>query len=445
MARLGTIHLGGSINMDFNNTFNSGISFFLESESRISKIFSFSCEMNKSSSLDAESGDISTFFDVESSATIENNEVTPSQNDIWEVEVKENHKSIVARCSRFLNPDQILKCGFEVCQKALDLISVFHNKHMMFEGLGTSHVLFFEEKNKYILRVVSLANLRFETSARAVKYEKGIIVPEPIQPQPEWLKAFRYYRLSQSTKDPYEAYMYLYLSFESVLSKKIPINKHENERETDWLRRAFSEIYEDIGLSNYVPNNKKRDPVGFIVGTLYEYTRCGLFHSKEEVILPHELPNLEQVLEDYKRLLEIWRAIVSKYYKVPMVGGGFTDYGFKDAMDGTFGNGCIFQVTDDPTPFNTDDSVISPLNRPIIPFNDCEFVKDYALGQVLLTGRLEGAGLEKVILIHRLGVFKADLLAGDFIHDGLHVEEVDRIEIDLIIRLINANNPKTEF
>lgn len=181
------------------------------------------------------------------------------------------------------------------------------------------------------------------------------------------------------------------------------------------------------------------------MGTLYEFTRCGLFHSKEEVILPHELPNLEQVLKDYKRLREIWHAIVSKYYKVPDVGGGFTDYGFKYVMDGTFGAGCIFQVTDDSSPFGPHDSVISPLNRPVISFNDCKFEKDHALGQVLLTGRLEGAGLEKVKLIHRIGVFKDNLLAGDFIHDGLHVEEVDRIEIDLIIRLINANNPKTEF
>jgi len=166
MARLGTIHLGGSIDIDSNRTFNSGIGFFLESESRISKIFTFSCAMNESSSLDAEIGAISAFFDAELPTTNENNEVVPSHNDIWEVEVKEKHKSIVARCSRSLNPDQIIKCGFEVCQKALDIISVFHNKHMMFEGLGASHVLIFKEEDKYILRVVSLANLRFETSCK---------------------------------------------------------------------------------------------------------------------------------------------------------------------------------------------------------------------------------------------------------------------------------------
>lgn len=147
MARLGTIHLGGLSDMGSNRIFNSGIGFFLVSKSKSSEIFSFKCDINENN---------------------ENNEVPPLHNAIWEVEVKKGHRSIVARCSHSLKPDQILKCGFEACQKALDLISVIHKENIILKEPGTSHVLLFKEENKYILKEVSMASLTFSTEASVI-------------------------------------------------------------------------------------------------------------------------------------------------------------------------------------------------------------------------------------------------------------------------------------
>lgn len=429
MARLGTIHLGGLNNIGVNRIFNSGIGFFLVSKSKNSEIFSFKCDINENN---------------------ENNGAPPLHNVIWEVEIKKGHKSIVARSSPSLKPDQILKFGFEVCQKALDLISVTHNENMILKEPGTSHVLLFKEENKYILKEVSMANLAFSTEASVIVKDKdGNIVLQSIKPEYEWLPAFRYYRLSQSTSDLYESYRNLYLSFESVLSQKFPFKK--NEREIDWLRRALNEIKDEINLSecisdeNSTPDKNKVDPVEYIIENQYKLPRLGLFHSKKDVILPHALPNPEKLLTEYRRLIKIWYAIVSKYFNVPMGGGGVTDPGFKFLMDKMFDNGFEFQVTDDPTPFKPSDSVISPLNHSVISFNDVEFKKDHALGQVLLIGRSEGSDLEKMELIHRIGIFKNALFSGEFIDDGLFLEGVNRVEIHQIIRLINENNPKVDF
>ncbi|AKB36457.1 hypothetical protein MSSAC_1867 [Methanosarcina siciliae C2J] len=429
MARLGTIHLGGLSDIGSKQIFNSGIGFFLTYESKSSEIFSFKCDIDENN---------------------ENNEVPPLHNGIWEVEVKKGHRSIVARCSQSLKPDQILKCGFDACQKALDLISVIHKKNIILKEPGTSHVLLFKEENKYILREVSMANLAISTEASAIVKDKdGNVVPQSIKSEYEWLPAFRYYRLSQSTSDLYESYRNLYLSFESVLSQKFPLKK--NEREIDWLRRALSEIKDDINLSecisdeNNAPYKNKVDPVEYIIENQYKLPRLGLFHSKKDVILPHALPNPEKLLTEYRRLIKIWYAIVSKYFNTPMGGGGVTDPGFKFLMDKMFDNGFEFQVTDDPTPFKPSDSVISPLNHSVISFNDVEFKKDHALGQVLLIGRSGGSDLEKIELIHRIGIFKNSLFSGEFIDDGLFLEGVNRIEIYQTIRLINVNYPKLDF
>lgn len=426
MARLGNIYLGGLSDMGSNRIFDSGIGFFLVSESKSSEIFSFKCDINENN---------------------ENNEAPPLNNNIWEVEVKKGHKSIVARCSQSLKPDQILKCGFETCQKALDLISVIHKENMILKEPGTSYVLLFKEENKYILKEVSMANLAVSTEASVIIKDKdGNIVPQSIKPEYEWLPAFRYYRLSQSTSDLYESYRNLYLSFESVLSQRFSLNK--KEREIDWLRRALNEIKDEINLSECISDENnafeknKVDPVEYIIENQYKLSRLGLFHSKKDVILPHAFPNPEKLLTEYRRLIKIWYAIVSKYFNVPMGGGIVTDTGFKFIMCKMFDNGFEFQVTDDPTPFKPSDSVISPLNHSVISFNDIEFKKDHALGQILLIGRSEGNDLEKVELIHRIGIFKNVLFSGEFIDDGLFLERVSRIEMHQTIRLINANNPK---
>lgn len=426
MARLGTIYLGGLSDMGFDRIFNSGIGFFLVTKSKSSEIFSFKRDMN------------------------ENNEASPLHNVIWEVEVKKGHKSIVARCSPSLKPDQILKFGFEVCQKALDLISVTHKENMILKEPGTSHVLLFKEENQYILKEVSMADLAMSIEASVIVKDKdGNIVPQSIKPEYEWLPAFRYYRLSQSTGDLYESYRNLYLSFESVLSQKFPLKN--KEREIDWLRRALNKIKDEIKLSecisdkNNTPNKNKVDPVEYIIENQYKLSRLGLFHSKNDVILPHALPNPEKLLTEYRRLMKIWYAIVSKYFNVPMSGGVVTDLGFKFLMDEMFKNGFEFQVTDDPTPFKPSDSVISPLNHSVISFNNIEFKRDHALGQVLLIGRLDGKDLEKIKLIHRIGIFKNVLFSGELIDDGLFLEGVNRIEMHQTIRLINVNSLKVNF
>jgi hypothetical protein len=75
--------------------------------SEISKSFQFTFEVDRESFYDTENCDTSSFFDGESPSKIESNETTPLNNEIWEVKVKEEHKSIVARCSTSLNPNQL--------------------------------------------------------------------------------------------------------------------------------------------------------------------------------------------------------------------------------------------------------------------------------------------------------------------------------------------------
>ncbi|HEY3362564.1 MAG TPA: hypothetical protein VGK06_12315 [Methanosarcina sp.] len=95
-------------------------------------------------------------------------------------------------------------------------------------------------------------------------------------------------------------------------------------------------------------------------------------------------------------------------------------------------------------PFTQNDTIISPLNNPVTSFNDFELEKDYSLGQILLTGRLEGVNLENVELIRRIGVFKNNFLAGKSINGRLYEDRLDKIEANVTINMINIDNHKTK-
>ena len=179
-----------------------------------------------------------------------------------------------------------------------------------------------------MLRDVSLSDLPMDTSVEITLHDKrGNIIPEPPKPKVRWIPAFRYYRLSQASQDLFEAYRNLFLGFESVLNEICP--KANNERETDWYKRALIDVNEKVPLSSFAPSGHS-NPVAYLVGTLYEHNRCKLFHAKgQQNILPHNSPNPISVADAYETLIGLWRQIASEYYNIPRGGGVVTYGGFK--------------------------------------------------------------------------------------------------------------------
>jgi hypothetical protein len=394
MAFLGSLYLGGTEGSpDSGTVFNSGVGFFLSSESKEKALFFF-------------------------------------EDDRWEVEVCQGQKSIIARCQDPLAIEQILSTGLELCQRALDLMSVSGKDNLQIEKPGESHVLVFKSDDKIILREVSISDFSVSLKATATVLDSdGNVIPPPLERQPDWMSAFRYYRLSQVNTDLFESYRNLYLSFESLLHEICPKDNKENEE--DWLQRALENVNEKVDLSRVVPSGI-RDPVKYIINTQYTNVRCKLFHAKgERIILPHQNLNPTFVIESNRRLTRLWHELAAAYMDIQYErGGGLTVNGFNLAMNNMLLNNDIaFAITADPTPFEKADTEISPLGLPVFSCTDSKYHGEYSPGIVLLTGAMEGKNLDDIKLIHRIGgLLDGDLTSVSFIQDGLKPGGVDRLE-----------------
>ncbi|MDD2665706.1 MAG: hypothetical protein PHD13_03980 [Methanocellales archaeon] len=402
MARIGSIYIGGSEGKPENGeVFNSGIAFFLETDSKITELLT--CD-----------------------------------ND-WEVEVCQRNQCIIARSKQILTVEQLLSTGFELCQKSLDLLSVKGQGEMNIKSPGDRHAILFNSDGQIILRHVSTTDIGMSiSSVSGVILDKdGNIIPEPAKPPVNWIPAFRYYRLSQSSRDLYEAYRNLFLGLESMLSIICPKVKGKGERE--WLLQALYEVNKKSPLSPLVPQNCS-DPVAYLVASQYDNIRCKLFHAKTETVLPYETFDPTVVSTAYKTLLMLWRQIAIEYFGIKGGGGGMTYQGFKQTTDTVFERQFIYYATGDPSVPTKEDVTITPLDFPVFSFDENKYEGNIESGRALMTGALTKA-LMQIDVIHRL----YSKFSFSYIKDGIYPLGINRLENHEIFRLINKSRPKTIF
>lgn len=201
MAKIGAIYLGGS---DFSQGepehFSGGIAFQLKSKSKINHIWS-------------------------------------SDDSNWEVEIKQNHKYVIARSHKEIGLNDLVNLGLEQIQRCFDIlvvkkIGVFGVHQPEFENISL-----FKDNSRYVLHYFCIHSLGMQASfSIEVRDKNGNIRPSSPIPEPAWTWAFRYYRLSQDSQDIFEAYRNLFLSLEALLNDICPQQSREGERR--WLSRV---------------------------------------------------------------------------------------------------------------------------------------------------------------------------------------------------------------
>jgi hypothetical protein len=408
MVRIGEIYLGGKEgDSHYGIVYNSGVAFSLAKKSPINDVYEF------------ESGK-------------------------WEIEIQKDNQKIIARSKDILIGEQILRSGFDFCQKFLDLLSVSKKVSLNIENPGQDYILLFKNSDRMIARITNNADWGFGLEVTLQIIDKdGNITELPPLPQPNWHPSFRYYRISQLENDPYDAYRNLYLAFESLLQDITPINNHE--REIDWLNRALNEIGQKLPLSDYVPLGT--DPVSYITKVFYEHFRCKIFHAKNRnYIIPHEWADSEKLSEAYEGLLRLWRQMSVVFKKVPGGGSVVTYQGFMVFMDPIANQGFNIQFTDDPSPENISDTQVSPLGYTIYPTINNIYIRDYKPGIVLFKGNLEIPEQIGLQLIHRICMISGETLyTTSSYEEGIIPKGIDTLEYYVTFRMVNKTSPKTIF
>jgi len=362
----------------------------------------------------------------------------------WEVEISKNNQNIIARCKDFLAEDDILAKGFDYCQKFLDMLSILQNTTLLIQKPNLDFFLLFNNNGQTIGRITSNGNLKIEVEATIQILDKeGKEKPTPPESIPDWLPTLRYFRFSQSESDLYDAYRYLYLSFESLLQDIIPITP--GEREVDWMNRALTEIGKQVRLVNFVPNGV--DPIQYIIGVYYEHFRCKIFHAKNRnYILPHESIDTKKLTDAFIGLSVLWREIAKTFKNIPMKGGVITYQGFMFFMDPVGTQGFEHQFTEDPSPVDLSLTQINPLGHPVYVSTNNTYIRDYKPGIVLFKGEIENIEQLGLGLIHRIGLKSGKTLyTVSFFEEGIIPIGIDKLERYETMRLLNKSSPKIFF
>lgn len=367
--------------------------------------------------------------------------------DGWTLELRQGSAFVVARSPQSAGRAEALRTGFEQAERFLDILSFELTATRAIDAPGRSHILLYRNESGSGSGSV-LERLQTSDIPMSIKMEltvtraDGTSVPPPPPEPAAWAPALRFYRLSQVSRNPYEAYRNLWLGLETMLSVHIPLGP--KEKEGIWLRRAFTQLVGEVDLSHDLPENANF--VEHLMERHYAQMRCNLFHAK--VGAAHttaQVPTPEQALDAYAELVRVWRTIARHVSQFRFAGSGVITYvGFAAHMAAVFQD-VSFTATDDATPARVTDTVLAAAGDEVA-FDSSTHLGVDVPGRVENKGVIDLAGKSELPLFRKIGTsVGGQLYSVDCFGGGLDVNGVDRFEYRQMLRLQNAGSPREHF
>lgn len=365
----------------------------------------------------------------------------------WQVELKKGADDIIARSASELGQEELQADGFAAIQTALDILCVKRQFSAYVVRPAERNIGIYWGNGRSLLYIQSLFDCPMGVNARVQQF--GIdgreIAPPPVA-EPTWNESFRYYRLSQSSDDLFEAYRNLFLAFESLLNSISP--KGANEGEAVWLKRVLAIVDARMSLSPFAPTGST-DPVKYIMDSQYINVRCKLQHAKfPNAELPHSCVNPVDVKRAYSELIRIWNQIASAYFNVPIGGGVITHTGFEMIMANSFKDSIAVLYTGDDQPSHSEDTAPSPRSFPVYEFAQSSYEGQVYPGVVRVVANedIVRNAVNYINPIYRVcSKAGASLVGVTYIEQGLVVSGVDCWMSIQDFRLINTAQPSIDF
>lgn len=264
---------------------------------------------------------------------------------------------------------------------------------------------------------------------------------------PQWHESYRFFRLSQTTTDLFDAYRDAYLALESVLSHAAPIRLRQpgarGEAEGDWFKRALVATGVDLGRFAGRPGN----PAQILYDELYLALRVTVFHAKSNrpTLLPRHEPNRAQVVAGLQRTQRLYLAIVEKLLGLRRLGGGISTFAAQRMLSTVFDDLNVF-VSSDESPVDVDVPVVSPAGQPIalLPHGDPAEYRGFGASRLSWASAAE---LTSVPFIRRAVGASAALEArvSSVLEGRLVLGEAKRLEVLIATRLVNARDLQQDY
>ncbi len=337
-------------------------------------------------------------------------------------------------------------------QEALDFLSIRGDASIAIEAAETDHVAWWTENGDIIiLRVVSVSDLGIGMSFSFVARDaQGNELPQLPPPALVWHPSFRYFRLSQTTADLFDAYRNLYLALESLLATVVPMHLsaagRPAEGESAWIRRGLDHVHRHLfDLTPYGRPGGAGDPVQIVFDDVYTATRTALFHSKSgrPVLLPHGAADRGAVLKTLERLAGLYLRLAAEALNARRASSAMTYAGF-DMMtqfDPTI------TVSDDVSPFSKSDTTLNPAGGGVVALTTRRAPELSKPGLKFWLGDVSAGDLIRTVSpVRRVGLLNDGhlLIIGAF-EDALDPAGVSRFEVAIGMRLVNRDQPRFRY
>lgn len=189
--------------------------------------------------------------------------------------------------------------------EALDLMSLRSIGTYLLEEVTMPQLVWVGACSGVTVRTFSDVSLRFG----------GAVGGLPFPPPTSWHESMRYFRMSQTTSDLFDAFRNVYLALESILTTITPVHLKADghpEGEGRWLRRALADAAARLQAHNphmtfdryrspHAPSTA--NPVDDVYADLWERVRNAVFHAKSGRVfaLPQRATDREHIAEALTR------------------------------------------------------------------------------------------------------------------------------------------------
>jgi len=360
----------------------------------------------------------------------------------WQVELKQEHDAAVARCKSVLAPDEVVAHGRSAIEVTLDHVCFRLNDPLELKAEPRDYVMLTREGDGRVLTYYSTAPFDVRVGPIGVRvFDKEGNEKLPEKTEPIWMPVLRYYRLSQTREDIFDAYRYMFLAFEALLQSLWPIQARE--RESDWLERAVGELAKRINLAPYATPGAI-DVVNDFVRSQYSSVRLPLFHSKRSSLtLPHEGLEEKTVAIAYSSLTRLCRDALNEFFKLGGQSGVVTNFAFQRGLTGLFEEMPEFVCSEDPSAVDPAERTFTPRGFPVHRFPHLELEAPSNSGERSIIATLPLDDELRRLNVRRVGlVNKGTPGVVGVIDNPLSLARVDKFRCVIAFKFINRNTPR---
>ncbi len=250
------------------------------------------------------------------------------------VEIVDNGWTLEVALKKF--PRNLLMAAHRVADRTLDLLTVDRFLVSDLYDPLREYGLWFHKDGRTVFRIVSTIRLAFTIRTVAeVRDPSGTVRPPAPRPTKRWHPSHAYFRRSQATDSLHEAYRYLFLALEALLSEVYPWSSRKGE--VAWLKDALEHVTKgySLDLSPYV-GGTGGNPYKRFVKEQYRARRCALFHAKlsEGPLLPGDFGTRSELMEATHRLGRLYVRLAQLITGADFAGGAMSHTAFDQIMNG---------------------------------------------------------------------------------------------------------------